>query len=236
MAKAVTTTLMAPPTPTPELTGNLSKLERWAENLVVNDAASYQQSFEDLQKIKQMEANVIAFFAPSKQAADKAHKEIVRNEKLFLDRLRAVVARANAVRIDWRFKENTKAEAERARKQAEKDEATRKERERLEKEAARLKSPEKKQERLEQAQSLVAPVVPKQSAVPEIKGDVQRKTWVHEIVDMDALFAFVCECKRKDLFLPNEKVIDAYAKAMRSRAEMPGVFFREQSTMAIGKG
>lgn len=72
--------------------------------------------------------------------------------------------------------------------------------------------------------------------MPKTTGVSTRGTWKGEITDREKLCEFICANKRHDLIEPNQKVIDAYAKAMGKTASMPGVTFRLVETLAVSKG
>ena len=133
------------------------------------------------------------------------------------------------------IEEAAKVKAEQARREAE--EATAAVRRKLLAQAATAEraaaaAAVKQEIAAEAVAAIQAPVIHVDSAMPKAAGVIVRKTWEHEIVDPAAFFAYVCEAKRQDLVLPNEKVLAAYAKAMRDGAAIPGVRFFEKATMA----
>jgi hypothetical protein len=225
------------PALTPELTGGIHKFESWATALVIHTGIDYQKAIDTLKGIKSVRAQIVERFSDAKQKAYEAHRAISTLEKSFTDRCDSAERIAKGVLVAFQRAEDCKAEAERREKQRIEDERVRKENERLAKEAAKAEKKgniEKAQELRETAESNISPVVPVQSQVPEVAGASTRKTWKAEITDMCLFMEFVHEHGRDDLVLPNLKTLDAYAKAMRERAEMPGVTFQEESSLAIG--
>lgn len=167
----------------------------------------------------------------NKRRAEQARIQAEADEKARKERHRIdqEAAKQRAIEAEAR------AKAETARKQAE--EATAAERKRLlaqaeaaerKAAAAQAKSETKEQE----AVAVVAPVVQVASKQPVVAGLSTRKTWKARIVDLEAFYRYVHEHKRDDLILPNEKVIEAFAKAMGANAKMPGIEFHEVSVMS----
>jgi len=222
------------PVPPPEMSKQMSETLRWAEALVVNDARSYETAIERLKVVKSFYNRAVDFFRPMKKKADETKRAILDAERKIIGPLAQAEEIAKIKCLTYQRKQEESAEKERQRLQAIEDERARKEKERLEREAARLKSPEKKEERLEQAAAVTAPVVEVAAEIPKVAGAAARKTWKHEIIDLNKFFGFVIDSRRTDLVLPNEKVLAAYAKAMGEQAQIPGVRFHQESSLAIG--
>ncbi len=143
------------------------------------------------------------------EADERARKE---REKLAQE-----IERQRAVEEEQRKK------AEAARLAAEQADAAERKRLLAEAEAAERKANAanvKAEAKTEQADAVVAPVVTVAPTVQAAKGASIRKMWKHEIIDMNAFMAFACESKRYDLLLPNEKVLAAYATAMKEQASI----------------
>lgn len=230
---------LAVPEPPVDLGQGISKLEAWARSLIVETPAQYIETVETLKRLKSMRQKVVEFFLPSKTKAHETHKEIVKNEKTFTDRLDSVERLAKPALVGYDRREEDKRMAEQRRLQQEADARARKERERLDKLAEKAQARgdvEKAQDFLDRSETVAAPVVEVASKVPEVSGVANRKTWKAEIIDLNAFMIFVHKNMRDDLVTPNEKVLDQYAKAMRERAVMAGVRFSEVTTMAIGRG
>ena len=156
------------------------------------------------------------------------------HEKSFLDKCDEAERIAKEKILSYKNEQDRIAEDERRRKQAALDEEARKQREAIEAKARRARSAESKEALREQAASITAPVVAAEQSVPQVDGATSRKTFVAEIEDVKAFLDWVFANKRYDLVTPNLKTIDAYAKAMREKAEMPGVKFSPKETLAIG--
>jgi hypothetical protein len=147
----------------------------------------------------------------------------------------AGVLNRNTALLDYRRAEQRKADQERLRLQAIADEQARKEREANERKAAAAKKPETREKYLEAAAAVqTAPVVHVAPEIPKVAGMSTRKTCKAEIVDRQALLAFIFQHARNDLITINEKELDRLAKSLKQAASIPGVRFFEQETLASG--
>lgn len=183
-----------------------------AERLAKNCLLSYQQAEEAKRREEQRRLQAIAD-EKAQRERQKAEQEAAKQ--------RAIEAEARA-KADQARREAEQADAaERKRLLAAADAAERKA------EAANIKAEAKQ----ETAASIISPLV--QVTKPQAPAGLSmRKIWKAEIVDLAALLAFVHEHKRDDLILPNEKVIEAYGRAMKEQASIPGVRFFLDETLA----
>lgn len=152
--------------------------------------------------------------------------EAARKER---EKIEQAAAKQRAIEAEAR------AKAEAARREAEQASAAERKRLIAEAEAAERKAAAalaKQEAAEEKSAAVVAPVIAVASAAPTAKGISTRKVWTAEIVDLEKFLAFAVEHKRHDLILPNEKVLDALAKGLKSAASIPGVKFSEVSSVS----
>lgn len=172
---------------------------------------------------------------------DNEQKEIADKQRRHLQHLADEVARKEREKIaqdqerQRAIEAEQRAKADAARRAAE--EATAAERKKLlaQAEAAERKAAAavaQQEAKAEQASAVVAPVVQVTSVSPKVAGQRISETWIHTITDLPAFIAWACEQKRFDLLLPNDKLISAYAKAMKEMARMPGVSFESRRSLA----
>lgn len=234
MATAIAEYGLAPPEMEEKIERVGSQLE-WARTLAIATPDDYTEAAEALKGIKSLTKEIESCFGPLKQKASEAHKSIVAEEKKQLAPLVEAESLCKRKMLGYQDEQRRIAEAEQRRLQAIADEKARKEREALEAKAAAAKKPETQAKYAEAAAAVApAPVVYVPTAAPKIAGTSIRRTWKAAVVDHAAFFKFVCESKRDDLIMVNDKAIDSYAKSMGERASMPGVKFTEVSTLASG--
>lgn len=235
MSTAVAEYGLAPPAELDEKIIRADTLATVMESLTIATPDDYHDAAEYLKTTKSLIKEIEACFGPLKQKASEAHKLIVAEEKKQLAPLVAAELLVKRRMLGYQDEQNRIAQAEQRRLQAIADEKARKEREELERKAAAAKKPETKAKWEEAAAQVApAPVIHVATAAPKVAGTSIRKTWKAAVVDHAAFFKFVCESKRDDLILVNDKALDSYAKSMAERASMPGVKFTEVSTLASG--
>lgn len=83
---------------------------------------------------------------------------------------------------------------------------------------------------------VVAPVVAVATSAPKISGVSTKTSWKATVVDLPKFLAWACEAKRFDLLLPNTDVLIALAKGLREAASMPGIEFKQVSSLAARAG
>lgn len=214
---------------TPELKGNVSKVEAWAGALVIKTPAEYSVALQTVQRIKAIRFNVVDFFKLSKDSAYAAWKAIVANEKSFTDKLDAAEKTAKRVLLAYQEAEEAKRIAEERRLQAIADEKARKERERIEAQAekARAAGKEEKAEALQEKAEAVAPAaVVVESRIQDTAQSVKR-TWKARIIDANAVPREWC--------IPDEKALDAFANSTKGMKPVAGVEFFEEKSLSIRK-
>lgn len=125
------------PTPGPEITGGIERLEGWANALVIRSPRHYENAVETLKQVKAAKSRVVEFFGGMKSKAHAAWKAICDQEGSYTKRLDAVEATAKRAVIAYQQEQERTRIEEQRRLQAEADEKARRERERIEREAAR---------------------------------------------------------------------------------------------------
>ena len=212
------------PVLTEEMQTGLEAMVKWSGSLVVGNDQERATAIEGLKRVKVRGNAIKAWFKPSKDAAAKAHKAIVAQEKSVTNVLDEIERQAKVAVVGYDTEQESLRNAERARLQAIADAKARKEAARLQAEAAKLKTPELKEERLQQAEEVVAPVV--QVAAPEaVKGASTRKTWKARVVDAALV--------PREYMTVNEKALNAVAKATKGSIKIEGVEFYSESLLAV---
>lgn len=197
------------------------------------------------------EAQALKPFDDADAIARKAIQEFDRAEAAKIEEARR---KAQAVADEAARKEREKAEAaarverekaqEAERKAREAREAAEKEqnakaREKLLAEAAKQEakaevSAERADSKASEAAAVVAPTIRVEAlSQSKVAGYSERKSWVAEVTDLDAFIAAAVAANRLELLAVNDKALQAFAKAMGSRAKLNGVTFKEVTSSAI---
>ena len=195
-----------------------------AQCFAVGTPEQYSAASVFLKEVKAAQSRVVAFFAPMKQKAHEAHKEITTKEAATLKPLTEAEALVKRNMLAFYQDQERIRQEEQRKAQAIADEAARKERERLEKEAAKLKTPELKEQRLEQAAAIIAPVVSVASVTPVISGQSIRKTWTARVTNAAIV--------PREWLTVNEAALKAFAKSTKGAVPVAGVQFFEESSLA----
>lgn len=218
------------------LKNEVSPVIQRANALLIVNADDYRDGTDFLKAIKEVQKKVTDYFAPMKSKAHETWKQICTNENELLDPLRQAESTAKKKLLTWKIEDDRKREGERLRLQLEAEEKARRERERLEKQAEKLKTPELKEQRLEEAQSIIAPVIEVQSAVPEVKGISVRKTWKAEIVNKtEFVKAAINDSNLLALISIDLQALNKIAAATKGGISYPGIKFYEDAVMASGR-
>ena len=165
---------------------------------------------------------------------DEAEQKRVEQERIRLQRIADEQARKEREKLQAEearqraIADEKRKIAERARKDAE--EASGAEREKLLKAATaaenRANTAETKaDENADIAQTVIAPVVNIEATEQKIDGKSTRKTWKVKIVNVDLI--------PREYMVPNEKALDALAKASKGLIKIPGVEFYAETTIGI---
>jgi hypothetical protein len=200
-----------------------------AKALVVKTSEQYLEATEFLKGIVVLTKEITNTFKPMKEAAHRAHQEVVKQETKLLAPLK------EADMILRRLMQGFNTEQERARtaeqqrleaiEKQRRDEAAVQEAQRLQ-EAGRN---EQAQQVIEQAVEAPAAVVilDKQEFVPKVQGVSTRKgKWKGRVID---------ESKVPDQFwVLDQKIIDRYADTFKGMAKAEGIeFYQEDAAISV---
>lgn len=219
----------------PNIRSGITDLEKWAQDLRVQNHEEKVDAVESVKRIKAQKNAVVEFFKDSKHKAHAAWKAIVANEKKFLDVLDRVERTAKRAIKNFDEEEERKRQAEQRRLQAEADERARRERERLRKEAERLKTPELKEERLSQAEAIVPPTVELEPTTKPVEGQSTRSNWKAELVDFDALVQAAQDPNSvaRTMLCFDQNAANSFAKSTKGNIQVPGVKFKDEKVLSI---
>jgi len=195
-----------------------------ANALAIVTPEDYQAASAWLTAVKAAQKRVTKLFGDMKAKAHAAWKSVVAEESAAMKPLDEAEGMVKRKMLAWQQAEEAKRLAEQRKLQAEADAAATRERERLEKAASKLKTPELREARLEEAAAVVAPMVTIPVATPVIKGQSTRKTWRARVVDVAIV--------PREYMVVNDQALQAFARATKGAVAVPGVQFREQSTLA----
>lgn len=205
----------------------ISKVETWAKVLVIATPEQHTSAMTTLKEIKALRTRIVDFFKESKEAAHKAWKAIVANEKTFTDRLDNAEVDAKRTILKYQQAEEQKRIAEQQKLQAMADEKARKEREKLAEQARKAEAAgkaEKAEALRAQAEVVAAPVVRVESKV-EANGSSIRKTWKCRVVDAAKV--------PREYMLINQQALDAIARATKGAVVVPGCEMYEDSGLSV---
>lgn len=141
-----------------------------ASNVVVQDQGGYEKASMFLKAIKDGKKIIVDFFAPMKEATNKAHKSVCEKEKNELTPINNAEKRVKSLMIDYVNEQEKLRREEERRANAIAEKEAEKERLKLEKQAEKALNKgntEKAEEKLEQAENVyvepvaVAPTVSK---------------------------------------------------------------------------
>lgn len=214
------------------------------ESIQIVSHDDYMLAGEQLKSIKAAQKRVVDLFKEPKSAADSAHKAISSLEKKILDPLE----RAERV-CSQKVSAFLQAEQKRQREELERRQREVEEKARAEAEAKRLKDEEERlalATQLEQqgfkaeAEQVISeptqPVVVQTPVVlpvpeqPRVEGLHTRTTYKAEVESLILLVQEVAAGRQPiTLLLPNEKVLNNMARALKGELRIPGVRVVEQT-------
>lgn len=203
----------------------LTAMEEFAMSIVVENEEDYGKAAEFGRLVKEKTAQVKEFFAPMKQTAHEAHKQICNKEKSMLQPL------SNVEKI---LKETMggyvlKKEQEKARQQEEARLNALKEAERLEQESANAEANEKFE--LAQEAALEALVLRDyanslvvETDEPKVQGVSHKKDWEIESIEYDKVPVFA---EGVELRPVNESAVLRLIRASKGTVKIDGVTYKE---------
>jgi len=191
-----------------------------AKSIVVQDQESLTAANAFLQDIKRMAAQIAATFDPQIATAHKLHRSLIEEKKKFTDPL-DLAEKLVKPKIAAYLVEQERIKREAAEKRAKAEEDARKLAEKAVAKAEKLEEkgePEKAAAVIEQAFKTVeaitdaAPVVPE---APETNGLSLRTEWKFVITDVNKI--------PREYMVPDEVAIRRVVKALKDKANIPGV-------------
>jgi hypothetical protein len=201
-----------------------------ATSVVVTTADDYQQvGGVILPDLANRQKVIAEFFAPFKNAAHRLHKMICDRENVLL---KPLVAKEVDAKYNWQAYERDQQRRRRDDELRLAEVARRQEQDRLAAEAARLESVEPALARsmLEQALTVETPVVVLQ-APPPIAGISSSENWKWRPVNGDA--ARAVDLVPRCFLCLDEKKLNAYAKANKGSARVPGLEFYDAGKVTV---
>lgn len=237
MATATPLPLEAPQTADDALALIEPRAATWPElarSIVIDSDAAFAAAGEKLKGIKALRKEIADTFGPIVRSAHEAHKKAKDAEKKAdapLVEAESILKRSMA---DYHDRRQREIEAETRRLEAE---ARRREEEQRLAEAVALEAAgeaEAAEATLDAEPPLVA-VAPPPPPPPKAAGVAMRETWSAEVVDVLALVKAVAAGEQPlSLILPNEKALDAMARALKADLAIPGV--RAKRTLGVAAG
>lgn len=201
------------------------EVKRQALAIRVVDEATANEAIQFAKAIKAKAEEIKTYWKPLKDQAYKAHKALTARENELLKplsegeaHLKQEVAKFHAEEQRRRLEAAMKAEEE-ARRIAE---------EQLE---ALIEQAEAQGATANEVAALAAaplPIVPAPvvSVPPKLEGAAIRTVWRAEVMDKAALIQYVSQRPAmQNLLEPNQRALDAFAAAMKTAANIPGVRF-----------
>ena len=158
--------------------------------------------------------------------AEQRRLQAIADEKARKEREKAEQEAARQRQIE----EEARAKAEAARREAEKANAEERARLLKEAEAAERKAAAanaRAEVKSEQAAAVTAPVVELAKTVEKQKGEATKTTWKARVINAAIVPREYC--------IPNEKELDAIAKATKGSKQIPGVEFYSDQTLSMRK-
>jgi len=200
-----------------------------AKAFKITSQDDYEQGAKYLTGIKTRMKQITEYWKPAKEAADKAHKQLVAKEKQMLEPLK------EAEGIIKRTMLNHQQAVERARREAEAEA-----RRRQEEEAQRLleqavQAEEKGDDQQAAINMAMAEMVSEMPAAPVIQtptaqGTSIRKTWKAKVVDEKLVPAYFNGMELRTI---NMAVLNSLAKTTKGTMQIPGIQFYEDSSLSV---
>lgn len=188
----------------------------------VIDQKTYEFAGEHLRNLKSMQKQIKGELNPSIEKANAAHKELTGLRKRHLEPVQNAESSLKSKMAAWH------AEQERIRREEERrlrEEERKREEEKRLAEAEALEKQGKEEEAIAVIEQPVvtAPVVVK-STTPKVEGVSMRETW-RFVVKKESLIP-------RQFLMVDEKKLGAHARSMKGAANVPGVEFYAENTVA----
>lgn len=204
------------------------------KGLIICDAESHQAALEIVRECKRREKLVDETLAESITAANKTHKALtgLRSKlKKPYEQLRKPLEREAGDYVERERRRAEQEAREKARKQREEEEAAALAQAQ---EAADAGDQELADTILEQATTEAPVVVNAEPEVAKVEGVSGRTTWSAEVVDLAQLCRYAADHPEWiGLVQPNQKALDALARAQKDGLRIPGVRAKKKHGLAV---
>lgn len=200
-----------------------------AKEFKIASQDDYKRGAQYLNFIKSRSKQIVAYWKPAKEAAGKAHKDLVAKEKQMLKPLKEAEAIIKKTMLDYQEavkKARREAEAEARRRQQE-------EAMRLFDEAAQAE--EKGDDQAAAINMAMAEMVSEMPVAPAVQapsaaGTSVKKAWKAKVIDPAIVPAYFKDFEIRTISQPALNVI---AKLTKGTAEIPGVEFYQESSLSV---
>jgi hypothetical protein len=223
------------PTQSADQESSIMQGQAWAAGLTITGPDVRKEASAGIGHLKRIAGQVTELFAAPKKAASDAHKAVCAAEKRLLAPLTEAVGIASRKIIAYDTEQEALRRAEQARLQAQAEAAAAAERARLEALAERCTKDGAKAEAYREAAADVAPVA---VIVPTIddaaQGEVKRRVWKAELVDMAVLIEAASKgnAAASGLLLFDGPAANRAAATFKRDGVVPGVRFFEETQLA----
>ncbi len=191
-----------------------------AQDITVTTQEEHEQALTLMAGLKKMDKQVIALFAESKSAANKAHKAVCSAEKELRSPIKVALGKID-VPVALYEKEQRRIAAERQRELEAQARAEEEERRLAEAQAAEEAGEH------EQAEDILSepapPVVVKPDPTKTVAGVTQVKRFSAEVTSMKALTRYAIEFDQLNLLKPDQPALNKMAVALKGEMRIPGV-------------
>lgn len=216
-----------------ELSKSVTAVEFQAESIIIETDDDYKEAAEFGRAIKRKAAEVVAFFKPMKEAANKAHKEVCDREKTMLAPLKSAEKTLKYTMgkyLDEQERKRRELEEQMRRKAQE--EAERK----LEEAVAAEESGDRDKSNAAMLDATMLDQMSRSSAFeierPKADGVSAGKDW--EIVEIDQI-AVPLSVQGVCIRPVDEKAVMRLIRASKGSIQIPGVIYREMTKMSFRK-
>lgn len=223
---------LIPTVDTSAIDGEIKPLVARAQALIVNSRETHEVAGRELVTVARIEKFIRDVYADPKRVLDKAHKDLVSQEKFRLgpvQEFRAIVSRKIS---DYEIEEQRKAEEARQRLEAEARKAE------VDRQLQAAVDAEQSGDQAAAEEILAAPV---EVPVIEVKPAFQRADGVSsrllysaEVVSLAALVQYVAQHPEDaNLLAPNQAAINDRARSQRDGFRLPGCRIVKKTSMAV---
>lgn len=200
-----------------------------AREFKVASQDDYEQGAKYLNGIKTRAKQIVEYWKPAKEAADKAHKQLVAKEKQMLKPLQEAEAIIKRTMLDYqRAVEKARREAEAEARRRQEEEARRL----LEQAVQAEEKGDDQQAAINMAMAQMVSEMPAAPVVasPTAQGTSIRKTWKAKVVDEKLVPAYFNGMELRTI---NMTALNNLAKTTKGTMQIPGVEFYEDASLSV---